>query len=256
MRQDDRALFDQALERARRSAYAPGEFVGQESFMRASEILSLATQAGVAPGVSVLDLCCGVAGPGRLIARELGARYTGVDASPRAIDIARERAGDLACRFEVTRIPPLPPGRFDVVLLLETMLAFPDKEALVRDVAGSLVGGGRFALTLEEGEPLTDAERSRMPDADTVWLAPLRELRSCLENAGLRVRWQHECSRSHLTMVDSLVGAFEADAPAITARLGCRALDDLLAAHRLWRDWLRSGRVRKFALVAEKIPAR
>jgi hypothetical protein len=148
----------------------------------------------------------------------------------------------------------VPPGRFDVVLLLETMLAFPDKEALVHDVSDALVGGGRFALTLEEGEPLTDAERSRMPDADTVWLVPLPELRSCLERAGLRVRWQHECSRSHLAMVESLIGAFEADAPAITARLGRRALDELLTAHRLWRDWLRSGRVRKFALVADKTP--
>ena len=39
--------------------------------MRASEILALAHRAGIAPGISVLDLCCGVAGPGRLIAREL-----------------------------------------------------------------------------------------------------------------------------------------------------------------------------------------
>jgi len=65
MRQDERTPFDQALERARLSAYAPGEFVGQESFMRAAEILELATKAGIGPGVSVLDLCCGVAGPGR-----------------------------------------------------------------------------------------------------------------------------------------------------------------------------------------------
>jgi|BarGraNGADG00212_1021973.scaffolds.fasta_scaffold84528_2 hypothetical protein len=28
--------------------------------------------------------------------------------------------------------------------------------------------------------------------------------------------------------------------------------DELLAAHRLWSDWLREGRVRKIAFVAEK----
>ncbi len=252
MRQDERARFDQALKPARLSAYPPGEFVGQESFMRASEILSLAVQAGIAPGVSVLDLCCGVAGPGRLITRELGCTYLGVDSSPGALQIARERSTGLDCRFKVSRIPPAPPGPFDVVLLLETILAFPDKEALLREISLALTAGGRFAFTLEEGQPLTDAERRRMPDADTVWLSPLADILCCLERVGLRVRWQAECSQSHLATVNSLVDAFAADASGIAAHVGRRALDDLLAAHRLWGDWLREGRVRKFAVVAEK----
>ena len=57
--------------------------------MRAGEIRALAVQAGIAPGVSVLDLCCGVAGPGRFITRELGCSYLGVDSSADAVDIAR-----------------------------------------------------------------------------------------------------------------------------------------------------------------------
>ena len=175
MNQDDRAPFVRALQRARAFAYAPGEFVEQESFMGAAEILDLAEQAGVASGVSVLDLCCGIAGPGRFITRELGCSYLGVDSSSSAVEIARERAGDLPCRFEVARIPPVPPGPFDVVLLFETMLAFPDKESLLEEISRTLRPGGRFAFTLEEGLPLTEAERDRMPDADTVWLAPLPE---------------------------------------------------------------------------------
>jgi SAM-dependent methyltransferase len=252
MRQDDRASFDRALREARLSAYAPGEFVGQESFMRAGEILSLAVQAGIAPGVSVLDLCCGVAGPGRFITRKLGCSYLGVDSSPGAIDIARERAGALTCRFEVSPVPPVPVGPFDVVLLLETMLAFPDKDALLREISSALTAGGRFAFTVEEGHPLTEAERARMPDADTVWLIPLAEMTACLEQAGLQVRRQDECTQSHLTMVDSLINAFAADESTITARLGRRAFDELLAAHLLWSDWLREGRVRKFAMIAQK----
>jgi hypothetical protein len=53
-------------------------------------------------------------------------------------------------------------------------------------------------------------------------------------------------------MADSLIDAFAADAANIAAQIGCRALDELLAAHRLWSDWLRDGRVRKLAFVAEK----
>lgn len=94
MRQDVRTPFVQALQRARVAAYDPGEFVGQESFMRAGEILQLATRAGVGPGVSVLDLCCGIAGPGRFITQQLGCTYLGVDLSPSAIDIADRRARD------------------------------------------------------------------------------------------------------------------------------------------------------------------
>ena len=89
MRQDDRARFDRALHRARVSAYAPGEFVGQESFMTAGEIRALAVQAGIGPGVTVLDLCCGIAGPGRFLTRELACAYLGVDASASAVAIAR-----------------------------------------------------------------------------------------------------------------------------------------------------------------------
>jgi SAM-dependent methyltransferase len=252
VKQDERALFVQALHRARASAYAPGEFVEQEGFMRAGEIRALAVQAGIAPGVSVLDLCCGVAGPGRFITQELGCTYQGVDFSSSALDIARERAGDLPCRFEVSRIPPIPPGPFDVVLLFETMLAFPEKETLLQEISRALTTGGRFAFTMEEGLPLTEAERQRMPDADTVWLTPLQQMLTCLERVGLVVRWQDDCSRSHRAMADSLINAFAADACDIAAQIGRRALDELLAAHRLWSDWLQEGRVRKIAFVVEK----
>jgi hypothetical protein len=149
-------------------------------------------------------------------------------------------------------VPPVPTGPFEVVLLLETMLAFADKETLVAGISKALRIGGRFAFTLEEGLPLTAAERGSMPDADTVWLTALPDMLALLEDAGLQVRWQDECSESHRAMVDSLIAAFAADADAISAQIGRQALDELIAAHQLWSDWLQSGRVRKFAFVAEK----
>jgi hypothetical protein len=141
-------------------------------------------------------------------------------------------------------------------MLLETMLAFRGMEALLRDVSSSLTVGGRFAFTIEEGQPLTGSERERMPEADTVWLMPLPDLVSCLERVGLRVRHQEDCSQSHQATVDSLLEAFGADAPHLRAQLGHRAVAQLLAAHRLWSAWLRDGRVRKFAVVAEKVETR
>jgi SAM-dependent methyltransferase len=252
VRQDDRTPFERALRRARAEAYAPGEFAGQEGFMTAGEILALAAHAGVGPGVSVLEVGCGVGGPGHLLTRELGCSYVGVDFSASAVAIARERADGLPCRFAVAQVPPAPAGSFDVVLLLETMLAVEDKDALVRAIAAALPPGGRFAFTLEEGLPLTEAERAAMPDPDTVWLTPLDEIAVSLEAAGLAVTWQQDHTRAHRTTAQALLDAYSADAEAIAAHLGRRALDDILAAHRLWIEWLDEGRVRKLALVAER----
>ena len=252
MRQDERAPFREALERSRVAAYAPGEYVGQESFMRASEVRRLARHARIGPGVRVLDLCCGVAGPGRLIAAEPGCDYLGVDYSAGALEIARRMSGGLSCRFERFHVPPLPEGRFAVVLLLETMLAFPDKPTLLKEVARTLEPGGRFACTVEAGRPLTMDERARMPDADTVHLAEPGELTAALRDAGLTVTWCEECTAAHHAMAAALLRSFRTDAAEIAGQIGTRALDELLAAHRLWRDWLGRGRVRKFALVAEK----
>jgi SAM-dependent methyltransferase len=253
MRQDDRAPFDRALRRAREAAYPDGAYVEQESFMTAAEIRALARRAGVGPGVRVLDLCCGVAGPGRYVTRELGCEYLGVDASAGAIAIARERAGRLPCRFTVAHVPPVPRGPFDVVLLLETLLAFEDKDAVARETFQALRPGGRLACTLEAGAPLTAPERAAMPDADTVWLTPLDALVDSLDRAGLRVVWRADHTRSHAATARALTAAYAADGQAIAAQIGRRALDELLAAHRLWVEWLESGRVRKVAIVAERV---
>jgi hypothetical protein len=43
-----------------------------------------------------------------------------------------------------------------------------------------------------------------------------------------------------------------ADAGKIASHIGRRAVDDLLAAHRVWVEWLGSGRVRKLVLVAQR----
>lgn len=241
-----------ALERARAAAFPAAEYVGQESFVSAGEVRELAHQARVGPSVSVLDLCCGVAGPGRMITAESGCHYLGVDRSATALVTARQLAGDLPCRFERADLPPLPEGRFEVVFLIETMLAFPDKDVLLREVTRVLEAGGRFAFTVEEGRPLTRPERARMPAADTVWLIELAELTAVLRNAGLTVIWQQDCSSSHHATATALLHSYRADSAQIAGEIGAQATADLIAAHQLWSDWLSSGRVRKFAIVAEK----
>jgi exonuclease III len=113
--------------------------------------------------------------------------------------------------------------------------------------------GGRFAFTIEAGEPLTATEREQMPDADTVWLTPLAQMLECLHAAGLQVRWQGDVSEQHRDIAESMTGALRAHVQSIMPVIGRQAFDDLVTAHVLWVDWLRTGRARKFAVVSEKV---
>jgi hypothetical protein len=92
-----------------------------------------------------------------------------------------------------------------------------------------------------------------MPDADTVWLVPMPELLALVDQAGMEVMWLADSTHSHRVTAEALTTAYLADRAAISARVGRRATDELIAAHGLWSDWLASGRVRKFALVAQRV---
>ena len=91
-----------------------------------------------------------------------------------------------------------------------------------------------------------------MPGADTVWLIELAELTDVLRKAGLTMIWRQEHSSSHHAIATALLGCYRADSPQISGEIGTQATSDLITAHQLWSDWLGSGRVRKFAMVAEK----
>ncbi len=72
------ARLEEVLYEARSRAFPPGEFVGQESFVTAGEVLALARRAGIDRATRVLDLCCGRGGPGLHIVERLGCAYAGV----------------------------------------------------------------------------------------------------------------------------------------------------------------------------------
>jgi hypothetical protein len=91
-----------------------------------------------------------------------------------------------------------------------------------------------------------------MPGADTVWPIELAELTGLLRNAGLSVTWQQDYSSSHHAIATALLGCYRADSPQIAGQIGTQATAELITAHQLWSEWLGSGRVRKFAIVAEK----
>ena len=73
-----------------------------------------------------------------------------------------------------------------------------------------------------------------------------------LREMGLTVTWQEQWSASHHATATALLRRYRTEASDIARQIGSPAVTELIAAHELWIDWLGRGRVRKFALVAEK----
>jgi sarcosine/dimethylglycine N-methyltransferase len=247
-----------ALHPAHIQAHREGEYVGQESFMSAREILDLARAAGVDARTRVLDLCCGSGGPALLLARQTGCRIVGIDRSSEATHLARTSAEHQGLDRRATFIVaealchPIDAASFDAVLLYETMLAFEDKRRLVRVVRKLLHPGGRFGLTFEEGRPLSSAERRRFPEGEEVWLTPESEFRELLEAIGFQIRWVEDHTASHAEVAGRLAAALQSDRATIVEALGSQTSNELIMAHERWAEWLSARRVRKLAVIAQR----
>jgi sarcosine/dimethylglycine N-methyltransferase len=247
-----------ALRSAHMQAHREGEYVGQESFMSAHEILKLARVAGVDARTRVLDLCCGSGGPTLHLARQTGCRIVGVDRSLEAIYLARasgkHQGLDRHATFIVAEAlcPPMDAASFDAVLVYETMLAFEDKQRLVRVVSKLLRPGGRFGLTFEEGRPLSSAEQRRVPEGEEFWLTSEGAFRVLLEAVGFQIRWVEDHTAAHAEVAVRLAAAFLRDRATIVAALGPQTFNELVMAHERWAEWLSTRRVRKLAVVAQR----
>jgi cyclopropane fatty-acyl-phospholipid synthase-like methyltransferase len=122
----------------------------QESFLKTNQYL--ADRAGIGPGTVVLDAGCGVGGSSIWLARERGARVTGITLVPHQVERARRHAaergtGEGTVAFELgdfmtTRFPE---GSFDVVWNLESFCYAHDARAYLEHVKWLLRDGGRFA---------------------------------------------------------------------------------------------------------------
>lgn len=103
-------------------------------------------------GKDVLEIGCGIATDGLEFAKR-GARYVGVDLTPRAIEQARERFSLFAVpgRFEVANAEdhlPFPDASFDHIYSFGVIHHSPKPERIVREMHRVLRPGGTFAVML------------------------------------------------------------------------------------------------------------
>ncbi|GGN90062.1 SAM-dependent methyltransferase [Streptomyces albiflavescens] len=120
----------------------------------------------------VLDLGCGT-GSLSLLASERGHRVTGVDRSPRMVDLARAKLAGRDAVFLVgdAVTPPIGEQRFDLLLCRHVLWALPDPERVLRHWRELLRPGGR--LVLVEGVWGTVSPVGIPADRLTAFLDPL-----------------------------------------------------------------------------------
>ncbi len=110
----------------------------------------LAHMLGLRPGMSVLDLGCGIGGPQREIARFSGAAVVGVNISDYQVERARkytEEAGlEHLAEYVVGDFMKMdfPNDSFDAVYSIETTCCAPNKADAFAEVLRVLKPGGRF----------------------------------------------------------------------------------------------------------------
>jgi len=148
------AFYSRWLDRSMTYSSARYERPGQPlAEAQRNKYASLAHEMGLAPEHHVLEIGCGWGGFAEFVAREIGARVTGITISPAQHDFARKRLFDqgLADRADVRLVDYRDvEGQFDRVASIEMFEAvgeayWPAYFAKVRDV---LTEGGRAGLQI------------------------------------------------------------------------------------------------------------
>ena len=102
-------------------------------------------------GKDVLEVGCGI-GTAAQSFMEAGATYTGIDISPRSVDIARQRARVFALdgKFLVADVQKndFVDGSFDLVYSFGVLHHIPNLDAALRNIRDVLKPGGEFKLMM------------------------------------------------------------------------------------------------------------
>jgi ubiquinone/menaquinone biosynthesis C-methylase UbiE len=116
------AKYDDVAERYSAQDYADAE----RYYERRAQVIA----RFLSPGATVLDIACGDGGLGRHLVA-LGIEYTGVDASPRMVEIAQRSLGD---RVAVGTFDFVPAEPVDATTIFRSLYLVPDRRGFLARV--------------------------------------------------------------------------------------------------------------------------
>lgn len=114
---------------------------------------------GIAPDMTVLDLCCGDGWFTAPLALLTSGRCYGLDLDPEMLARARDEVSRVGASMagwiegDARDLPALLPGKVDFVLIANTFHGVPEQPAMAKAVATILKPGGRFAIVNWHARP-------------------------------------------------------------------------------------------------------
>jgi len=164
----------------------------QDHYGGLEAVEALGRRARIDAASRVLDVCAGLAGPARFIARRWGARVTGLDLNPERAAGARRLTARVGLGLLVRMVRgdaqslPFGPAAFTAVVSQEGFLHVPDKGRVLAECRRVLLAGGRIAFSdWIATARLADGERRRLEEwMAAVTLQSIGGYKSLLARAG------------------------------------------------------------------------
>ncbi|HTY77875.1 MAG TPA: methyltransferase domain-containing protein [Candidatus Bathyarchaeia archaeon] len=206
----------------------------QDHYGGLEAVEALARRAGIDASSRVLDVCAGLAGPARFLARRWGARVTGIDLNPDRVAGARRLSAAVGLSGLVRMIRgdaqklPFRARAFTAVVSQEGLLHVPDKAAALAECWRVLLPGGRMAFSdwIATGR-LGDGERRRLEEwMAAVTLQTIDGYRSLLARAGFVAIGVEDLSVEWVAVLRRRLEMFKALRGDTVARLGQTRYDE------------------------------
>ena len=131
-----------------------GEDIGQSGWMTVDEFGQFIDWLGLSPESHILDVGSGSGGPALYLAKQSGARVTGIDINRYGIEAANEmaRSRGMAGRSRFLHrdaCDPLPAGdaEFDAIICIDAIIHFQNRPGVLQEWYRVLKPGGRLLYT-------------------------------------------------------------------------------------------------------------
>lgn len=212
---------------------------------------ALARRAEIGPRSSVLDVCAGLGGPARFLARRFGCRVTGVDLHRGRCAGARRLTALVGLHRQVRMVNadavslPFRTGVFTAVVSQEGLLHVPDKRAALGECARVLMPSGRIAFSdWIATSRLEDGERRRLEE----WMAATTletstGYRALLARAGFTGVEAEDLSAAWIGILRERLTMYRAMREDSVARFGQRRYDEYNQLYQFFVGLVEAGKL-------------
>jgi SAM-dependent methyltransferase len=254
------SLFDDAVSaQLRREIY--GEDIGQNSWLTANEYRAWLAWLELTPAAHALEAGCGSGGPALFLARETGAKVTGVDIDAHGVAQANHMAqalgiADRAHFQQANASQPLPFADeiFDAILCIDAINHLPDRLAVLREWRRVLKPGGRLLFTdpLVVTGLLSSEEVAVRSLMGLAFFAPVGENIRLIAQAGLALEREEDATANVTLIGERRVHVRGARRVEVIAREGQETFDHLQRFYAMAQALANEGRLSRHVFLACK----